>query len=156
MMPLADTLAYVILPTEYHFIFRDSEAKNLTRFYKTDEPGKIGELMCIELGKFLLSYTKALNKDEKRRGPVFMKPFRREEIRIHDDFIYKLREIHILPLKFQLCGHPANYRFSSYAKIISPVPLLISTEEIFRRFSSRDSFIEFHNEILRSCPLMAA
>ena len=67
---------------------------------------------------FSVSYTKAVNKEQERVGPLFQGPFKAQLVDNDAYVIWLSRYIHLNPVTAQLVDHPAKWEFSSYSDYV--------------------------------------
>jgi REP element-mobilizing transposase RayT len=99
---LVKILAYCLMPTHYHFlicILTDNFAK------KVMQP----------LG---VSFTKAINEQQNRVGPLFQGPFQTAWVGSNAYLLQLSRYIHLNPVHANLVQHPADWMYSSYRDYI--------------------------------------
>jgi REP-associated tyrosine transposase len=125
---LVDIVAYCLMPTHYHLLV----------YLKTDDLSK------QVMQPFGLSYTKAVNKQQGRVGPLFQGPF--QAVRVDRDayLLHLSRYIHMNPVAAGLVERPADWVFSSYRDYIDlrrgTLPV---THAILSQFSSPQAYQEF-------------
>ena len=87
-------------------------------------------LVSNQFGKFFNSYAKAFNKQESRKGSLFMKNFKRKKI-TDEKYLRKIvHYIHYNPVESALCEKPEDWRFSSYKAIISEKQTMLEKAEV--------------------------
>lgn len=95
---LVDILAYCLMPTHYHMLV----------YLKSDDLSK--QIMQ----PFALSYTKAVNKQQGRLGPLFQGPFQATWVDKDGYLLHLSRYIHMNPVTAGSVEHPEQWAFSSY------------------------------------------
>ena len=91
---------------------------------KTNQPnltgfGNLSGLISKQFSHFLNSYAKAYNKEQNRKGGLFMTPFKRKKI-ITEEYLRKvIHYIHHNPIEANLCKRPENWKYSSYNHLLS-------------------------------------
>ncbi len=92
-------------------------------------------------------YTQAFNKQHKRRGSLFMRPYKRK--RVYDEtYLRKLvHYIHHNPVNSCLCHAPQEWPHSSYSQLIHQETTFLRRAEILDWFGDRENFIYSHTEI---------
>jgi putative transposase len=125
---LADIVAYCLMPNHYHLLV----------CLKSDEFGpKI-------MQPFGVSYTKAVNKQNDRVGPLFQGPFRAKLIHKDNHLLLLSRYIHLNPVRANYVERPQDWDFSSYQDYIGfrngtiPKPGII-----YKHFPTIESYREF-------------
>jgi len=125
---LLDVLAYCLMPTHYHLMVRL----------------KIDDLSARVMQPFSVSYTKAINRQQTRVGPLFQGPFR--AVWVDDDsyLLHLSRYIHVNPVTAGLVARPEKWVFSSYRDYIGlrngTLPV---TDIVLSQFPSRQAYREF-------------
>lgn len=125
---LVDILAYCLMPTHYHLLV----------YLRIDDLSK-----CI-MQPFSLSYTKAVNKQQGRVGPLFQGRFQVAWVDKDEYLLHLSRYIHLNPVAAGLVVRPEEWVFSSYRDYVGlregtlPVP-----DAILSQFPSRQAYREF-------------
>jgi len=123
-----DILAYCLMPTHYHLMV-----------YL-----KIDDLSTRVMQPFSVSYTKAINRQQERVGPLFQGPFRAVWVDQDSYLMHLSRYIHMNPVTAGLAARPEDWVFSSYRDYIGlrdgtlPVPDLVLSQ-----FPSRQAYQAF-------------
>ncbi len=99
---LADIVAYCLMPNHYHLLV----------FVKDDR------FSHSVMQGFVTSYTKAINKEQGRVGPLFQGRFKGILIDNDDYLVHLTRYIHRNPVDARLVKRPADWLFSSYRDYI--------------------------------------
>ena len=125
---LVDVVAYCLMPTHYHLLI----------FLKADYP--LSKLMQ----PFGVSYSKAVNRQQARTGPLFQGPFRAKLVDKDDYLLHLSRYLHLNPVSGGMKPRPEGWSFSSYRDYIGlrngtfPVP-----DVVLRHFASREAYKRF-------------
>jgi putative transposase len=99
---IAEIVAYCLMPTHYHVL----------ALIKTDDfPARVMQTLSV-------SYTKAVNKQQNRVGPLFQGPFRAVLVDSNDYLLQLARYIHLNPTAAGLVTQPEEWLFSSYRDAI--------------------------------------
>ena len=96
--------------------------------------------------RFLMSYAKAINKQEKRVGSLLQKPFRRKRVEDEYYFTKLIWYIHNNPVHHNLCSDLTKYKWSSYQSFLSNYPTKLRRQEVLNWFDGIEGFIVFHRE----------
>ncbi|MBI4944937.1 MAG: hypothetical protein HY840_00890 [Bacteroidetes bacterium] len=163
---IADTFCYCLMPNHFHFLIRIKSISQLCQGYKplTELNGKsfqgstpLTELNEAELSNFLSrqfshllnGYTQAFNKQQSRKGSLFMRPFKRKRIS-DENYLRKLvHYIHYNPVKAGICSKPEEWKHSSYNAILNlegfqNLQGFILKEEVIEWFGDKENFIYCH------------
>jgi putative transposase len=131
MSGIADTLAYCLLPTHFHFLL-----------YIKEHPAGVPS----NYFSFLFnSYAQWFNKRKHRNGGLFQSPFKRKRVTSQEYLKQVIYYIHRNPMHHNYVDNPAHYMYSSYNSIISDDPTQIQKQFVLELFDSRDNFIYFHH-----------
>jgi putative transposase len=95
---LVEITAYCLMPTHYHLLV----------LLKTDN---FSELV---MQPFATSYSKAVNRQNKRVGPLFQGRFQAKRIEKDSHLLQLSRYLHLNPVKAGLVEHPSDWLYSSY------------------------------------------
>ncbi len=110
--PIADTYCYCLMPNHFHFLIQIKGEEELGKLCQGSKP--LTELNAKEVLNFLSrqfshllnGYTQAFNKQEKRKGSLFMRPFKRKKI-TDEKYLHKVvHYIHYNPVDAGLCDKP--------------------------------------------------
>ena len=99
-----------------------------------------------KMRRFLMSYSKAINKQENRIGSLFQKPFRRKRVEDENYFTSLIWYIHNNPVHHHLCNNLTTYKWSSYQSHISDKPTQLNRKEVISWFGDVEAFISFHQQ----------
>lgn len=99
---LIDIISYCLMPTHYHLLVR----------LKTDQ------LSRPIMQPLSVSYTKAINRQQNRVGPLFQGPFRARLVERDAYLTHLSRYIHLNPVAAGLVARPQDWAYSSYRDII--------------------------------------
>ena len=115
---LIDILAYCLMPTHYHLLV----------YLNTDD------LAARIMQPFGLSYTKAINTQQGRVGPLFQGPFQAAWVDKDEYLLHLSRYIHRNPVTAGLVTQAEGWTFSSYRDYIGlragtlPVPGVVLSQ----------------------------
>ncbi|MFI5202863.1 MAG: transposase [Flavobacteriales bacterium] len=164
------TYAYCLMPNHFHLLLSIKEEKEILNVLNQDKnlqgfqgkskanknpPGfenlegfnesdKIEKLISFQFSRFLNSYAKAFNKQQKRKGSLFMKSYKRKLI-TDEKYLKKLvHYIHNNPIKAGLCDLPEKWKYSSYSQIVERSSTLLDTETVIDWFNDLENFKYFH------------
>ena len=95
-------LAYCLMPNHYHLLV----------YLKTENISK------KVMQPFGTSYVKAVNKQQKRVGPLYQGPFKAKLVDNDTYLAHLTRYIHLNPVYANLVGHPADWPYYSYTEYV--------------------------------------
>src|SRR6187455_3209441 len=93
VLPVVDVLVYCLMPTHYHILVR---VKQTSEVLKTSE---VSSQVSLAMQKFLISYTKAINKRFSRAGALFQGQFQAKPIKNYPHLLNLCVYIHANPVK---------------------------------------------------------
>jgi hypothetical protein len=131
MNGVLSTYAYCLLRNHFHFLIKVN--KNVSSKHISDQ-----------FRKFFISYAKAFNIDQNRRGSFFEKHLKRVRIKSDEQLAWIIYYIHRNPIHHQLKIGMKNYKWSSYKVLLSNKESEIQREEVLKFFSGRQNLIKFH------------
>src|ERR1035437_704989 len=147
--PIADTYCYCLMPNHFHFLIRIKSEKELEKHIKTGSNltgfQNLSGLLAKHFSNFFNSYSKAINKQQNRKGSLFIRPFKRKRI-TDEKYMQKLiHYIHYNPVNAGLADRPEEWQHSSFKDIINESRTgFILKDEIISWFDDRENFIYCH------------
>jgi REP element-mobilizing transposase RayT len=154
IVPIADVYAYCLLPNHYHLLvyIKSEEKLEQHKNYLKQTSKLTGNFNSYE--SFILqqfsnmanSYTKAVNKQYKRKGRLLMESIQRKPI---DDSFYFTKVIHYIhcnPVHHGLTKQINDWPHSSYAAFLTDMPTLLQRDKVLEWFYDKKKFIEFHQQ----------
>ena len=99
---------------------------------------------------FIVSYTKAINRQQGRVGPLFQGPFRAVWVDKDEYLLHLSRYIHMNPVSAGLATRPEKWIFSSYRDYIGlrkgtlPVPDVVLSQ--FSSCQAYQAFVESYRD----------
>ena len=137
-----NVLTYALLPNHFHLII---EIKgSLMQKDKVMDDEEPGNLFINQFRRLLISYTMAINKQEKRSGSLFDSRYKRLLIESEEYLKYLVFYCHFNPEKHGLTRDFTNYSFSSYNAYVSGKPTQIYRDFMIEIFGGLDNLIAFH------------
>ncbi len=153
--PVADTFCWCLMPNHFHFLIRIKSEKEISKLklcqgFETLTELEQANFLSRRFSHLLNGYTQAINKQQNRKGSLFMRPFKRKQI---TDEIY-LRKvvlyIHQNPVQANLSSKLDGWKYSSYlnlAGLTSHADLLnLKKAEIIEWFGDKENFIYCHKK----------
>ena len=89
----------------------------------------------------------AFNKQHKRTGSLFQKPFKRTWVDKEDYLIKIIHYIHFNPQKHGLIDDFRNWKWSSYRRMLIDKPNSLKKEKVIEWFGDKEGYINFHNNM---------
>jgi REP element-mobilizing transposase RayT len=153
ILPFTHIYCYCLMPNHFHFLIKVKSEKELNNFFNTEKnnstflkPKTLEKLISKQFSNFFSSYTQAFNKQQSRKGSLFMKNFKRKKIE-NRQYLYKLiHYIHHNPIEAALSKSPDEWKYSSYNAICSEAPTLIDKETVIGWFEDSENFKLIHTK----------
>lgn len=156
LSPYVDTFAYCLMPNHFHLLVRIKDASDFPSLgdfenlrprkkTKTDPESIVSEQFRI----FFMSYSKAINKQQRREGSLFRKYFRRKPVLDNGHLLNAVCYIHRNPVHHGFTVLLTDYPWTSYASILSDEPSPVDKETVLQAFGGRQGFIDFHRRELK-------
>jgi REP element-mobilizing transposase RayT len=163
--PVGYTYAYCLIPNHFHFLIQlKSEADifdylitsnkipesdiSLNEFKKLSEGDNGIDYFNLHItklfGSFFNGYSQALNKQQNRKGNLFIKGFRRKIITTEDYLKDLVMYIHTNPVHHQQVAKIVDWRYSSYSAMLSEKPTKLKRESVLELFDGKENFIASH------------
>ncbi|MCL4857385.1 MAG: transposase [Flavobacteriales bacterium] len=172
--PIAETYCYCLMPNHFHFLIKIREEQLLIEYFKNKtkaklnlqddinlqgfknlaglsienlaglSPENLSSLVSKQFGDFFNAYAKAFNKQQNRKGSLFMKNFKR--IKIEEEYYLRklVHYIHFNPIEATLCTKSDEWKFSSYQSLISNGKSLLNREKVISWFDNLENFKYIH------------
>jgi REP element-mobilizing transposase RayT len=123
-----DVLAYCLMPTHFHILIVAKLQKFGTRVMQP----------------FATSYVKAINRQQRRVGPLFQGPYRARQVTTDGDLVHLSRYIHLNPVVAGLVSSPAEWRYSSYEEYLGTwATTFLRKEKVLSYFDSPEEYQAF-------------
>ena len=155
LYPYCDILAYCLMPNHFHFMIYANSNSEKTKIHGNNQVNIFSENLRI----LLSSYTKAINKQEKRTGSLFQQNSKLKPIndifhgkiskfgQIGYDY-YCFHYIHNNPVNAGLVNKNENWEFSSYKDYLGlRNGSLINMSLALKTISLEDNYMNNYNEI---------
>ena len=127
----ADILAYCLMANHFHLLLK----VNSDDFVRTS------------LHSFLVSYTKSVNIEQKRIGPLFQNRFQANLVEDEGYFIDCAKYIHLNPVKARLTALPEDWKYSSYSAYLHPDwQTFVDTRPLMNYFDSVADFKRIYRD----------
>jgi len=108
LVPVVKIIAYCLMPTHYHILVR---VKQTSEVLKTSE---VSLQVSRAMQKFLISYTKAINKRFQRVGALFQGQIQAKPIKTYSHLLNLCIYAHGNPVKDGLVAVPEDWIYSNY------------------------------------------
>ena len=142
--PIADTLAYCLIPNHFHLMVKIKNLKSLSESLGLSESELNSQLISKQFGNLFSSYTQSFNKKYDRKGSLFTPRFKRKEVTDSAYFTNLVAYIHTNAVKHGIVEDPLDWTFSSYHAYTSLNKSNVQTDMILDFFGSQEELIRFH------------
>ena len=136
-----DIYAFCLIPNHFHLLVKTKTELNSMQEMDISQSDS---LITEQFRLLLMSYAKAINKQERREGSLFKRNLNIKPI-IHDNHLLSLiAYIHTNPVHHHLTNDFENYKWSSYKSILSNKATKLKRKEIIELFDGKNNFIQYH------------
>lgn len=125
--------SYCLLNNHFHFLIKVQDNAN-------------PDLVTEQLRRFFISYSKALNNHQDRKGTLFERHMKRVKIQSDEQLLWTIYYIHRNPVHHNVTPNYQKYRWSSYPVVLSKKKTNLRRDKVLELFSGIDNFVEFHNK----------
>lgn len=108
------------------------------------DSAKLSVFISRQFSNFFNAYAKAFNKQQNRKGSLFMKPFKRKRIEDEKYLRRVVHYIHFNPVKARLVNELEDWKYSSFPSLISKGKTKLCREEVIALFENRSNFMYCH------------
>jgi REP element-mobilizing transposase RayT len=146
--PMVDTYCWVLMKNHFHLMVRIKTLQEI--FDKLSTTMSVDKLQKFnpsrQFANFFISYARAFNIQEKRRGGLLERPFCRKEVNDLKYFKDLVIYIHRNPIHHGVTARPGEYEWSSYQSYFSVNPSPISKQDVLSWFDSTIAFKQYHRK----------
>lgn len=154
--PIADTVAWCLMKNHFHLLLRIKSEEEIIssssflKFNYRSTPGLQGfqnlegldnKFIIQQFSNFFNSYTKAFNKVYQRRGSLFIKNFKRKEIKTEAYLRSCILYVHLNPVKHGFVRDVDDWQHSSFRQFPEMYPKLLDW-----LFVTEDDYFKIHQE----------
>lgn len=145
--PIADTFAYCLMPNHFHFMIRIKRKVTLRTLqgFETLEGLILNNKLSQQFSNMFNAYTKAYNKQNTRKGSLFIPRFNRKPITSETYLKNTINYIHQNPVTHKYVNELEDWKYASYNGFLSDNFSQICTQETIALFGDIDNFIFYHN-----------
>jgi REP element-mobilizing transposase RayT len=149
--PIVDTFAYCLMPNHFHFALRIKSEEELERLelfksFKLLKSFAVDKFLSKQFSNLFSSYTQAFNKQQNRKGSLFIPRFRRKHIN-SDEYIREIiHYIHFNPVHHGFVEDLRNWKHSSFGIFFSEKPPSLKRDEVIEWFDDKENFLAFHQK----------
>jgi REP element-mobilizing transposase RayT len=159
--PIADTFAYCLMPNHFHFavriksleqleeleLFKSSNLFKSSKLLKSSElKSSIEKFLSKQFSNLFSSYTQAFNKQQNRKGSLFIPRFRRKHIDSNEYFREIIHYIHYNPVHHGFVEDLRDWKYSSFETYFSEKATSLKRDEVIEWFYDKENFLAFHQK----------
>jgi putative transposase len=150
--PISDLFCYCLLPNHFHFFLRIKEEDAVIRRMEilnrsgSDDNDMVPDFLLQQFSNCFNAYTKALNKQQTRKGKLFIEPFNRRLVTDAGYYTKLIYYIHTNPMHHGFCNTVDKWPFTSYHQILNREVNWLQHEEIINWFGSNEEYFKFHQQ----------
>jgi len=143
-----ETYAFCLLPNHFHFLVHVKDITVIESLEKLKLP--LGKELTAEntiselFRRFLMGYSKAINTQQKRKGSLFRKNFKRIHVDNESYFTTVVSYIHSQMRHHGFKIRDDEYQWSSYLRILIDKPSKLQKQYVLDWFGGKEEFIKFH------------
>lgn len=129
----------------------ENTIENITQHHtKLDQLTPLGQLASYivseRLRRFLLSYSKIINLENKRSGSLFQKAFRRKWLPSQNEWKKVLTYIHHNPIHHNYAIDYDAYEHSSYSTLFGDLKTALERTEVLTWYGGKSEMVEYHDK----------
>lgn len=162
IFPIADTFCYCLMPNHFHFLVRIKNEKDVEdyirkRSFKASKTlqgfqtleglakqERISKFLTQQFSHFFNSYTQSFNKQQNRKGSLFIHPYKRIVVTTQEYLIKLVHYIHFNPIEADLVKTLEDWKFSSFQAITSSRTSSLKKQEVLDWFDGLENFLFCH------------
>lgn len=146
--PIAKTFCYCLMPNHFHLLVQIRDENVIRKLARNNEEDfDFHKFVMQQFSNFLNSYAKAFNKQNNRRGALFLDFTKRNEVKNESYFSKVINYIHQNPVHHRFCKSAADWDYSSYNSIISTNKnSKLERNAVFDWFGGVEEFVAFHEK----------
>ncbi|MDP1548289.1 MAG: hypothetical protein Q8L87_19925 [Anaerolineales bacterium] len=151
LVPVVKIVAYCLMPTHYHILVK--VMLQTSEVLKTSEVSgrEVSKQVSLAMQKFMISYTKAINKRFSRVGALFQGQFQAKPIQTYSHLLNLCVYIHGNPVKDGLVALPEGWIYSNYLEWLGQRDgTLVDREFIQENFGSPAEYQELVMQYVRT------
>ena len=163
IFPIAETYAYCLMPNHFHLVIRirkreviemlilNNNCNNLSKvsnFGKVVSDKEIEKYLSKQFANLFSSYTQSFNKVYHRKGSLFVKNFKREQLSDKTHFLNAIVYTHRNPIHHGFCDAYDSWEFSSYDDTVNGNGDLTVIEKLMKITEGIENFKMLHQHSL--------
>jgi REP element-mobilizing transposase RayT len=143
------------MPNHFHLAVRMKDVQsledlqgfpNLQGFENLEGLNNIAHFYSQQFSNFFNAYTKAFNKQQNRRGGLFIPSFERKIIDDDKYFRELIHYIHFNPVHHGFVSDLRDWKYSSFESFFSNKSTQLARQEVISWFENKENFWAFHQK----------
>jgi REP element-mobilizing transposase RayT len=138
--PVADTYCYCLMPNHIHLfieIKRDFLLPGNSRYSPE-------QFVSKQFSNLFSSYSQAFNKQQSRRGNLFISNFKRKKVDSDEYITSLIRYIHFNPKHHGFVPDISSWKFSSFNILNSASETFLARDKVIEWFGNQEEFKRAH------------
>jgi len=161
ILPVAEILAYCLMPNHFHFVLRIRDKQEIFALYKektekvraslikrnrdSSDHDLIGALIIGEFGAMFNSYVQAYNRKYRRMGSLLKESFQRKKPETDIGILRLICYVHNNPVDHGFVKKREDWKYSSFNSIVSAQHTIVLRDDVLNLFGGKENFILLHN-----------
>lgn len=141
----SDIYCYSLLPNHLHFLIRIKPEDQFT-YPGAPIQDNIPLYISQQFSNLFNAYTKSFNEQHRRKGGLFMRPFKRKVVEKNAYFSKLIHYIHANPVHHSICSTIREWKHSSFHSLTTETPTVLLRAEVIDFFGGLNHFIQFHEQ----------
>lgn len=158
-----ETFAYCLLPNHFHLLVRVKDATLYPRSPRNPdrvsnsvrvcgvsggacETESTSKIISLQFSHFFNCYTQSINRQRRRRGTLFQRPFKRKIITDVNYLSNLVFYIHANPQLHRIIDDFRMYPWSSYDRILLNTPADLEKEKVIEWFHDKKNYLKYHSQ----------
>ena len=144
--PIADTFAYCLMPNHFHVAIKIKSQAELEEIIKNTRYDDVQKYCSKQFSNLFSSYTQAFNKQQSRRGSLFIPNFSRKLVEDESYFKNLIHYIHFNPVHHGFVADLRDWIHSSFENFFSEKSSKVKREVVLDWFENKNQFFDFHQK----------
>jgi REP element-mobilizing transposase RayT len=142
--PIAETFAFCLLPNHLHSLIHTKAPHEQALSGNATQPREPSQ----HFANLFNAYARYYNSKYRRRGPLFLRPFKRKEVNSTRYFKTILIYIHQNARHHELVEDFRDWPYTSYHLFLSKKPSRLKRDAAISWFSDANAFVAEHERII--------
>ncbi len=150
MIPVIQPICYCLMPNHFHFLIRVREMQEIEAMLDDKlAENQLNDEVVRRFSNFFNSYSRAYNRQQGRKGSLFMQSFKRKPVGDEKYLLKLIHYIHTNPVSAGLCQFPEEWSNSSYRHLVFPGRnqiIELDSSLVIGLYGGLHNFIHMHNQ----------